>query len=91
MKAIEKLREEEGSNGEGRGEKGYFVLSSPSFINFDPSTSPLESFFVSPQLSVCFNVQIVHTSKYASRLRGGEEHCVTPNRAAAKETKTTQG
>ena len=90
MKAIEKLREEGGSNGERRGEKGYFVLSSPSSINFDPSTSPLESFFDSPQLSVCFNVQIVHTSKYAYRLLEDEveEHCVTPTRAAAKETKS---
>ena len=90
MKAIEKLRKEGGSNGEERGEKGYFVLSFPSSITFDPSTSPLESFFDSPQLSVCFKVEIVHTSKYAYRLREDkvEKHCVTLTRAAAEETKS---
>ena len=83
MKTIEKLREE-GGKGEGRGEKAYFVLP---LLYFDPSTSPLGSFFDSPQLFVCFNVQIVHSSKYACRLLDGEKHCVTPTAAAAKETK----
>ena len=60
-KQLNKLREEGGGQRGGAWRKRLFCPLLP-LLYFDPSTSPLESFFDSPQLSVCFNVQIVHTS-----------------------------
>ena len=45
--------------------QAYFSFPLLPLPYFDPSTSPFESFFDSPQLAVSFNVQIFRIAKFA--------------------------